>query len=199
MSRQVKLIAAGAVCLLVLAIETLMPSPWLDSAMQIGFGAVSVWGLRASGWMAGVGEFTDLGSPSLVGLAWIAPALVLLQMWMGTALRYGAMGPATHVLGAMAVGAYLLYYATGVMAGAPTGHAARTGAIWLLGLVGAQVMLGIAALVVKYAQGGTTLLPETPLFSRLHVASGTMLLGMTAGLLELLRHSARKPEAQTIV
>ncbi len=199
MSSQVKLIAAGTLCLLVLVVEWLLPSPALDSTLQIGFAAACLWGLRESGIVARLGEFADAGSPSLVGLARIAPVLVLMQMWMGTALRYGAMGPLSHVLGAMAVGAYLLYYSTGVMATAPAGHAARTAAVWLLGIVCVQVMLGIAAYVVKFAQGGTNLLPDTTVFSRLHVASGTMLLGVTAGLLELLRHSSRKPEAQAIV
>lgn len=199
MNSKLKFRAAGTLCLLVLAAELLWPSPLTDSALQLGFAASCVWALRSSGVLGSMGGFTDLGSPSLRSLARIAPVLVLVQMWMGTALRYGAMGPLSHVLVAMMVGAYLLYFATGVTATAPSGHAAYVTAIWLLCVVGVQVLLGIAAYLVRYSQGGTDLLPETQAFSRMHIVSGTILLGLTVVMAELVPNSSRKPEAQSIV
>ena len=199
MNSKLKFRAAGVLCLLVLTAELLWPSPFTDSALQLGFAVACVWALRASGVLGGVREFVDLGSPSLRSLAWIAPPLVLLQMWMGTALRYGAMGPLSHVLGAMMVGAYLLYFATGVTATAPSGHAAYVTAVGLLAVVGFQVLLGVAAYLVRYSQGGTNLLPETQTFTRMHVVSGTVLLGLTAVMAEVVRNSSRNPEARPSV
>ncbi len=199
MNSKLKIRAAGVVCLLVLTAELIWPSALTDSALQLGFAASSVWALRSSGVLGSMGEFADQGSPSLRSLAQIAPVLVLVQMWMGTALRYGAMGPLSHVLGAMMVGAYLLYFATGVTATAPSGHAAYVTAIGLLCVVGVQVLLGIAAYLVRYSQGGTDLLPETQAFSRMHVVSGTILLGLTVVMAEVVRRSSRKAEAQPSV
>ena len=199
MKSKLKLRAVGVVCLLVLTAELLWPSPWTDSALQLGFAAISLWVLRTSGVLGSISEFVDQGHPTLRSLALIAPVLVLVQMWMGTALRYGAMGPLSHVLGAMMVGAYLLYFATGVTATAPSGHSAHNAAIGLLCVVGLQVLLGIAAYLVRYSQGGTDLLPETLAFSRMHVVSGTILLGLTVVMAEVVRSSSRKPEAQPSV
>ena len=199
MNSKLKFRAAGVLCLLVLTAELLWPSPFTDSALQLGFAVASVWALRSSGVLGRAGDFVDLGRPSLRSLSWIAPALVLVQMWMGTALRYGAMGPMSHVLGAMMVGAYLLYFATGVTATAPNGHAAYVTAIALLCIVGFQVLLGVAAYLVRYSQGGTNLLPETQTFTRMHVVSGTILLGLTAVMAEVVRNSSRKPEPQPSV
>lgn len=188
--------AAGAFGALCLAIELLLPAPLLDSAMQIAFAAASLVALRSSGILDGLTEFSDYGNPSLQALARIAPILVIVQLWMGTALHYGSLGPLPHVLGAMLVGAYLLYFATGVLEPAPAGHPTRIAALSVLFVIGLQVLFGVGAYVVRFAQSGPNLLPQTQLFSRLHVVTGTLLLGLTAVLAELVQRSSRRPEVQ---
>jgi hypothetical protein len=166
----------------------------LDSFLQILFGLACFWALRTSGILGNAPEFIDHGSPSLKAIAAIAPWLVLLQILMGAALRYKLMGAISHVAGAMFVGAFLLYFATGVMAPAPAGHPARLAAVILLWVILVQVVFGIAAYVVRFGQGPSNGLPDTRLFSILHIITASLTLGATIVLCTLVRTCSRKQE-----
>ena len=165
-----------------------------DVALQISFGISCLWALHSSGLLTGIASFIDHGSPSLRSIAAIAPWLVLLQIIMGATLRYRMMGAISHVLGAMLVGAFLLYFATGVMTPAPQAHPARSASIVLLWIVVVQVVLGIAAYVVRFGQGGNNALPETRLFSIGHIITGAFVMGATTVASVLVRASSRKQE-----
>ncbi len=165
-----------------------------DVSLQIGFGISCLWALRSSGLLTGISSFVDHGSPSLQSIAAIAPWLVILQIVMGATLRYRLMGAISHVLGAMLVGAFLLYFATGVMVPAPKPHPARSASIVLLWVVLLQVVFGIAAYVVRFGQGENNGLPNTRLFSIVHIVTGSILLGATTVAYSLVRASSRKPE-----
>jgi hypothetical protein len=165
-----------------------------DILLQIGFGISCLWTLKASDLLTGIESFVDHGSPSLRSIAAIAPWLVVLQIVMGATLRYRLMGAISHVLGAMLVGAFLLYFATGVMVPAPKQHPARSASIVLLWIVLVQVVLGIAAYVVRFGQGENNGLPDTRLFSIAHILTGAILLGTTTVASSLVRASSRKQE-----
>jgi hypothetical protein len=198
---------AGALCALLLAGITVfalraevprdaaVAATLIDVAMQIAFGICCIWATRASGVLVGLSTFEDHGSPSLTSLGFIAPWLVILQIAMGAALRYKLMGAISHVAGAMLVGGFLLYFATGVMAPAPKGHPARLGSVVLLWIVLVQVVLGIAAYVVRFGQGANNGLPDTRIFTIAHILTSALALGAAWVLGELIRASSRKPEA----
>ncbi|WP_031498934.1 hypothetical protein [Bryobacter aggregatus] len=191
---------AGLVGALSLILLFTMQSAITDSIAQLLFGAASVWALRSSGILENSSEFPDFGSPSLQSIAKIAPWLVILQLGMGIALRYKYMGAISHVLGAMLVGAFLLYFATGVLAPAPKGHSARTAALALLYVVSAQVLLGIAAYVIRFSDGSSNnILPNTQIFTHLHSATAMLTFGVTLVLCEITRRTARKQEEHETV
>ena len=167
----------------------------IDIALQIAFGMACLWALRSNSRLQSLPRFVDHGSPSLTSLAAIAPWLVLLQIGMGAALRYKLMGAISHVIGAMLVGAFLLYLASGVMAPAPPGHPARIASVTLLWVVLAQVLLGIAAYVVRFGQGTDSGLPDTRLFSIAHIITGALTLAATYVLCYLIQKCSTKQEA----
>jgi hypothetical protein len=166
----------------------------IDVFLQAGFGVACLWALKSSGLLTNIASFVDHGSPSLQSIALIAPWLVLLQIVMGAALRYRLMGAISHVIGAMLVGAFLLYFATGVMGPAPPAHPARSASTVLLWIVLAQVLFGIAAYVIRFGQGENNGLPDTRLFSIAHILTGAILLGTTIVVSRLVRASSRKRE-----
>jgi hypothetical protein len=168
----------------------------LDVALQIAFGACCWWAAHLALKARSLPGFVDHGTPSLKALAAIAPWLVILQIGMGAALRYKLMGAISHVGGAMLVGAFLLYYATGVMAPAPAGHPTRQASLTLLWIVVLQVLLGIAAYVVRFGKGSDNILPDTRLFTIAHIFTGALTLACTYVLGEMIRKSSTRQEAQ---
>lgn len=167
----------------------------IDVALQAAFGISCLWAIRTSNVVNSIQPFVDHGSPSLASLGTIAPWLTLLQIAMGAALRYKLMGAISHVAGAMLVGAFLLYFATGVMAPAPKGHPARLASVVLLWVVLVQVILGIAAYVVRFGQGAGSTLPDTRLFSNAHIITGALTLGSVYAVSYLVQISSTKQEA----
>jgi heme A synthase len=165
----------------------------LDILFQIAAALAALFALRATGLAHRLEPFIDHGSPSLRALCAIAPWLVILQIALGAALRHQLAGAMSHVLGAMLVGAYLLYTATGVLTPAKPGHPTRTAALILLWLVLAQVLLGIAAYLVRFS-GPDAGIPNTRLFTILHIFLADFVLATTWGLAHLIRHSACQPE-----
>ena len=202
-----RFLSAGAVCAFTLAAitvfalraevprESAVVACLVDVVLQAAFAAAGAFALRASGWSEGLEAFTDHGTPSLRSLSVIAPWLVLLQIGMGAALRYRLMGAISHVAGAMLVGAFLLYFATGVMAPAPKGHPSRTAALVLRDVGLAQVVLGLGAYVVRFGQGEGNGLTDSRLFSILHIIAGALTLAGTLVLGILVRKSSQKQEA----
>jgi uncharacterized membrane protein len=93
----------------------------------------------------------------------------------------------------MLVGAYLLYAATGVLTPAKPGHPTRTAALVLLWLVLAQVLIGIAAYLVRFSGPGAGI-PNTRLFTILHIFLADFVLATAWGLAHLVRHSAYQSE-----
>jgi hypothetical protein len=168
----------------------------LDVALQIAFGACCWWAAHLALKARSIAGFVDHGTPSLKALAAIAPWLVILQIGMGAALRYKLMGAISHVGGAILVGAFLLYYATGVMVPAPAAHPARQASLTLLWIVMLQVLLGIAAYVVRFGKGSDNILPDTRLFTIAHIFIGALTLACTYVLGEMIRKSSTRQEAQ---
>lgn len=201
-----RFLSAGAVCALVLSAITVFAlraevpkesaglACVVDVLLQLAFALACAFALRISGWSEGLEQFIDHGTPSLRSLSVVAPWLVLLQIGMGAALRYRLMGAMSHVAGAMLVGAFLLYFATGVMAPAPKGHHARSAAILLLWVVVAQVVFGIGAYVVRYGQGEGNGLTDSRIFSIVHIISGALTLAATLLSGMLVRKSVLKQE-----
>lgn len=201
-----RFLSAGAVCALILSVITVFAmraevpresagvACLVDVLLQVGFAVAVVYLLRASGLSDGLESYIDHGTPSLRSLSVVAPWLVLLQIGMGAALRYRLMGAISHVVGAMLVGAFLLYFATGVMAPAPKRHHSRAAAVTLLWIVVAQVVFGVAAYVVRFGQSEANGLSETRVFSILHVITGALTLAATLTLGMLVRKSVQKQE-----
>lgn len=166
----------------------------LDIAFQIAFGFAALWTVRTTGLASQLEPFIDYGTPSLKTLSALTPWLVLLQIAMGAALRYKLMGAMSHVLGAMLVGAFLLYFATGILTPTQPGHPARTAALSLLWLVLLQILLGIAAYVVRFS-GPDSGIPNTRLFLVLHIYTALFLLANSWVLAHFIPHCAISQEA----
>lgn len=121
----------------------------------------------------------DGGWPSLRSLAWITPAVVLLQVALGAAYRHKLFGVVPHIVWAFAAGIIIMMLATFVITLAQASQPMRHTSIWLLGLISIQVMLGIAAFVMRLNSTGPSDLWMV-LTTVTHTATGSLVLGCTA-------------------
>jgi len=129
-------------------------------------------------WQAAPLAVPDGGWPSLRSLAWITPAVVLLQVALGASYRHKLLGVVPHIVWAFAAGIIIMMFATFVVTLSQSSRPLRHTAIWLLALVCVQVMLGIAAFVVRLNSAGPSDLWMI-LTTVTHAATGSLVLGCT--------------------
>lgn len=146
-------------------------------------------------WTSSRLELPDGGWPSLRSLAWVTPAVVLLQVGLGAAYRHKFLGVVPHIVWAFAAAIIVMMAATFILTLANAGAAMRRTAIWLLALIGLQVMLGVAAFVVRLNSVGPSDLWMI-VTTVTHAATGSLVLGCTALLAaQILRHVVAAPSA----
>jgi heme A synthase len=129
-------------------------------------------------WQSAPLALPDGGWPSLRSLAWITPAVVLLQVALGAAYRHKLSGVIPHIVWAFAAAIIIMMLATFVITLAGASRPMRQSSIWLLALVCLQVMLGIAAFVMRLNSAGPTDLWMI-LTTVTHAATGSLVLGAT--------------------
>jgi heme A synthase len=159
---------------------------------QVFFGAiVAVAVTTSASWKRGPEPIADTWRPSMRSLAGDIPGILLLQVTLGAAYRYRALGVIWHILNAMLVLLLILCVAIFLIRQFPKHPTLRPAAISLAVITSIQVMLGFTTFMMLI------LFPETSLAvvitSVLHVATGALTLGAGAALSILIRYNARPP------
>jgi heme A synthase len=128
--------------------------------------------LTSESWLRGPEPVVDSWRPSLRSLSIAVPAIVLLQITLGAAFRYHALGVIWHILNAMIVLLLILVVAVFLIRQFPQHKALRQAAHSVAGLAGVQVLLGFTTFLMLL------LFPETSLSviitSVAHVATGAL-------------------------
>lgn len=132
----------------------------------------------ANSWQSSPLALPDGGWPSLRSLAWITPTVILLQVALGAAYRHKVLGVVPHIGWAFAAGIIVMMLATFVITLSHASRPMRHTAIWLLALVCLQVMLGIAAFILRLNSAGPSDLWMI-LTTVTHAATGSLVLGCT--------------------
>lgn len=134
----------------------LIDSGWLAPAQIVH--AVLAQGLLAASFLVAletsarwheVSPLEDGGWPSLRQLAWLTPAVTLLQISLGAAFRHKAIGIVPHVSWAFATAICVMTAGTYVLTQQGSGILLRRVSITLLVLTGIQVLLGVAAYLAR--------------------------------------------------
>ncbi len=129
-------------------------------------------------WQSSPLALPDGGWPSLRSLAWITPAVVLLQVALGAAYRHKLSGVIPHIVWAFAAAIIIMMLATFVITLSQVSRPMRQTSIWLLALIAIQILLGIAAFVMRLNSTGPSDLWMI-LTTVSHVATGSLVLGCT--------------------
>ncbi len=129
-------------------------------------------------WTASPLALPDGGWPSLRSLAWITPGVVLVQVALGASYRHKLLSVVPHIIWAFAAAIIVMMLATFVVTLTQASRPMRHTAIWLLALVGLQVMLGIAAFVLRLNSTGPSDLWMI-VTTVTHAATGSLVLGCT--------------------
>ena len=151
--------------------------------------------LTSQAWRQAPASLRDGGFPSLRSLALLTPAVVLLQAGLGTAYHAGALGVVPHAAWAFVAGMLVMMQATFALTqnGAPA--LLRRLAVAQLVLVVAQVVLGVAALLMRTV--GQTEASWTSLPLALHTAAGSLIIAFSGLLAALtLRHFEPAPQSE---
>jgi hypothetical protein len=130
----------------------------------------------------------DAGRPSLRSLSVFAGYSLAAQILLGASLRREALPVIPHILGAMLVAAVVLYLVMAVFMQYSSYRELKTPSILLTGLIGAQVLLGIGALLNKAGQPVLAMPPR--FFSAAHIVTGSLTMAMTVVLaMRISRHT----------
>jgi heme A synthase len=127
----------------------------------------------------------DQGWPPLRGVARNTLALVVIQVGLGTAFRYGAIGVMVHILGALVVVVFILTLVVLVTL-MPEHPTLRLAAITLGVITFAQIFLGLTVVSMGTAQANKGVAAAVAVA---HVATGAVTLAATLVLaLEVWRN-----------
>lgn len=160
----------------------LIEAGWL-AAGQIAH-AVLAQGLLASAFLAAFESspawnraepLEDGGWPRLRHLAWLTPAVTLLQISLGAAFRHKALGLVPHVSWAFATAICVMMAGTFVLTQQGSGLLLRRVSMWLLILTGLQVLLGVAAYVARIESS----IPALALAPAAHVTTGSLVMALS--------------------
>lgn len=138
-------------------------------------------------------NISDSGWPSLRSLAVAAPAGVVLQIALGAAYRHKVMGAIPHVVWAFLAAIVVMFAAVAIITHAQAPAGMKRTSLWLLSLVGVQVILGVAALVARMMGAEASLPIRTALMA--HAGTGALVLALTIVLsAQILRHVEHAPQ-----
>ena len=140
-------------------------------------------------WLEGAEPVQDQGWPSLRSLSIFTPAAALTQIALGAAFRHKALGIMPHIVGAMLITLIILITGVFVLQQFPTHKTLRPAAATMLGVVFAQIFLGMMAYWVRVDE---TVDPRLMILSTVaHVAGGGLTLASTISLSILIRRNVR--------
>jgi heme a synthase len=144
---------------------------------QVFFAATAAIALFTSpAWRTPSRVVDDGGTPSLRSLAWATPAALLAQVLLGAAYRYGVFGAVPHVTWALVATMIAVMTSSFVLSQFPQ-HAPLRKASWrLIGLICAQIVLGIAALAARIAADQGAASDWTVLLRVAHVGTGALVM-----------------------
>lgn len=157
---------------------------------QVFFAAiVAIAVITSESWKKGPQPIEDSWRPSMESLALAILAVVLLQITLGAAYRYRALGVLWHILNAMIVLLLILIVAVFLVRQFPEHPTLRPAAVALAVITSIQVMLGFTTFMMLI------LFPETSLAvvitSVLHVVNGSLTLGASIVLAIQIRYNLR--------
>ncbi len=122
-------------------------------------------------------KIEDRSAPSLCHLTAATTVSILLQLVLGAAFRHSGLGIVPHVVGAAVVAVLVAWVATRVLTRFVQEPRLRRPALMLLGLLAAQVFLGIGSYVMKLAaRDAPQPLPPVVAVTTVHVTVGALVL-----------------------
>jgi heme A synthase len=175
-------------------------APWTDifHALlgQIFFASiVAIVVCTSENWRRGPEFIEDSWRPSLKSLTIAIPSILLLQITLGAAYRYRALGVIWHILNAMIVLLLILIVAIFLIRQFPQHRRLRPAAVSVAVITSIQVLLGFTTFMMLI------LFPETSLAvvitSVLHVTTAALTLGAGVSLAILIRHDIRAGRSLT--
>jgi heme A synthase len=184
--------------LLGLALGSLSPFTDILHALigQISYAAVAMASLFTSKrWQRGPNLIEDSWRPSLRKLAFLLPAIVILQIILGAAFRYRAASVIWHILNAMIVLLSILIVCVFLVRQFPEHPSLRPAAIALGGIAGVQVMLGFTTFLMLLLFPESS--PEVIIVSVVHVATGALTLAATVSLAAEIRYNVIEARSLT--
>jgi heme A synthase len=142
-------------------------------------------------WRAAVQRFGDSGWPSLRSMAWFTPLAVAGQVSLGAAYRYELTGIVPHIAWAFLTSIVLLMLSIFVLTQPQAGRALKRIAGVLAGLICAQVVLGVAALLARVS----SLKPAAwmTVATSLHLLVGGLIFALSLVLAALVLRSVEQP------
>jgi heme A synthase len=163
---------------------------------QIFFASIAAIAVMTSAsWKRGPLPIQDSWRPSMRSLAVAVPGIILLQITLGAAYRYRALGVIWHILNAMIVLLLILVVAVFLIRQFPEHPTLRPAAVALAVITSVQVLLGFTTFMMLI------LFPETSLAvvitSVLHVTTGALTLGASVVLAVLIRYNVQGARSQT--
>jgi|GEM_PF-869396 len=149
-------------------------------------------------WNRKAAPLEDRGWPSLRALAWVAPAVALVQIALGAAYRFQVFSSIPHAAWAFPAVLLILLLATFTLTAADPGeHASlRRGSIALMALVSVQLVLGVAAFLGRMDPPIAFLsLDGMAALRATHLGTGALVFGFTVALAaQILRCAVRAAE-----
>lgn len=146
-------------------------------------------------WQRGPDFIEDSWRPPLRKLAFFLPAIVILQIILGSAFRYRAVSVIWHILNAMIVLLSILIVCVFLVRQFPQHPSLRPAAIALGGIASVQVFLGFTTFLLLL------LLPENSpsviIVSVMHVAIGGLTFAATVALAAQIRYNVVESRSLT--
>jgi hypothetical protein len=137
----------------------------------------------------------DSGKPSVWALARITPPAILLQVFMGALYRHAITNVALHVVGAMFVGALIMFAGISVMILPGVGKALQRVSGALLGVTVLQFMLGIYAYVSRITAEENGVVAGVSHVAVSHIVTGGLTMGLSVVLSLIVNRYVRPAEA----
>lgn len=165
---------------------------------QIFFGSiVAIAVMTSESWSRGPELIEDTWKPSMRSLAIAIPLVLLLQITLGAAYRYHAIGVIWHILNAMIVLLLVLIVSVFLTRQFPDHPTLKPAAVSLAVITSVQVFLGFMTFLMLI------LFPETDLSvvisSVLHVTNGALTFGAGMALSILIRYNLRSTAGDVAV
>ena len=141
-------------------------------------------------WLAGPSPVPEDDENPLRGLSLAVPICVLIQLFLGAAVRHKAIGSIYHICWAPFVTAVVLWVSMRILLHYARNRELRLSAVVLLTITLIQVFLGIAAFMTRIAYADSVQpMPLMVTFTVLHVAVGALTLAASIVMAILVRRN----------